>query len=177
MKECRKAEKSFGKTGKNNDPWALALYDFCCERVDQLRETFQKYDGDSTQTISRDDFIDALETVGAPVPDENDIKKLITAHSSSREGDMPYEDFLTGKKYVNKQYLMSAFEGKKKKKKGKKGGNRHRRFKAVQIYDFTRTYKKIYPLIRYGLYYPYTLIPRLSILSVWVNSQFPHYLQ
>ena len=32
LKECKKAEKSFGKLGKNNDPWALALYDVCTEK-------------------------------------------------------------------------------------------------------------------------------------------------
>jgi hypothetical protein len=31
MKECRKAEKSFGKVGKNNEPWAIQLYDWVNE--------------------------------------------------------------------------------------------------------------------------------------------------
>ena len=35
------------------------------------------------------------------------------------------DEFMTGKKYISKAYLMSAFEGKKKKgKKGKKGGKK-----------------------------------------------------
>lgn len=59
------------------------------------------------------------------MPEENDIKKITMAHEAGRGAGINYEEFLTGKKYVNKQYLMSAFEGKKKKKKGgKKGGKK-----------------------------------------------------
>ena len=124
MKECRKGEKIFGKTGKNNDPWALALYDFCYARQDKVREAFQKLDVDHTNSLNREAFLDCLETLGAPLPDEDDMKKLMNSHSSGREADINYEEFLAGKKYINKQYLMSAFEGKKKKKKGKKGGKK-----------------------------------------------------
>ena len=45
------------------------------------------------------------------------------AHDQDRKGKLKIEEFMTGKKYVSKTYLMSAFEGKKKKgKKGKKKG-------------------------------------------------------
>lgn len=119
-KECRKAEKSFGKTGKNNEPWAITLYDFCHERSQQLLEIFQKYDVDAERSLPVADFIEALENFGAPMPDENDMKKIAMAHEVSK-GQVSYEDFLTGKKYINKQFLMSAYEPKKKKKKGKGG--------------------------------------------------------
>ena len=131
LKECRKAEKSFGKTGKNNEPWALALYDFCCERNNTLLELFQKYDADAARTIAQDDFVEVLEGAGAPVPEDNDMKKILMSHEASRGGDISYEDFLTGKKYVNKLYLMSAFEGKKKKKKGKGGKKKKGKTKIV----------------------------------------------
>lgn len=129
LKECRKAEKSFGKYGKNNDPWALLLYDFSCERRDNLMEVFQKFDADSIGGITREDFVDALENIGAPMPEEHELKKILTAHDKGKEVGIDYVEFLTGKKYINKLYLLSAFDGKKKTKK-KKGAGRKKKGKT-----------------------------------------------
>ena len=42
--------------------------------------------------------------------------------NKAHDGIVDINDFLSGKKYVNKQYVRSAFEPKsKKKKKGGKG--------------------------------------------------------
>lgn len=76
---------------------------------------------------STDDFLDVLQTMSAPLP-EDDTKKLLQAHEKSKEGEIDYSEFLSGKKYINKLYLMSSFEGKKKKKKGGKGGECHNEF-------------------------------------------------
>ena len=81
---------------------------------------FQKFDADGNGTVPKDDFLEGLQNMGAPLPEEPDIKKLIAEHDNNRDGNVNYDGFLSGKKYVNKLYLMSAFEGKKKKKK--KGG-------------------------------------------------------
>ena len=121
VKECRKVEKTFGKTGKNNEPWALALYDFCYERHEQFMEMYTKFDGDGTGTVSREDFTEGLTNMGAPLPDDNEMKKLSALHDKNHNQTVDYGDFLSGKKYVSKFYLMSAFEAKKKKKKGGKG--------------------------------------------------------
>lgn len=121
IKECRKVEKSFGKTGKNNEPWAIALYDFCCERREQLMEMYQKFDGDGTGTLSKEDFTEGLSNLGAPLPDANELKRIIALHDKNHDHTVDYADFLVGKKWVNKLFLMSAFEPKKKKKKGGKG--------------------------------------------------------
>ena len=123
-KELRKAEKSFGKVGKNNEPWAIVLYDFCCEKQNQLTDFFKKIDGDGTGNVTKEDFIEGLQNAGAPLPDDADLKKILQAHDKNKDGSVDYGDFMTGKKYINKQYLMSAFEGKKKKKKGGKGGKK-----------------------------------------------------
>jgi len=122
-KECKKAEKSFGKGGKNNDPWALKLYDFCCVKEDQFREMFSKYDADEKGTVSREDFLEVLQNMSVPMPEEAEMKTLLIAHDNkTKDGVIDYNEFLLGKKYVNKQYLRSAFEPKsKKKKKGGKG--------------------------------------------------------
>ena len=83
---------------------------------------------DGVGTLSSEDFIDGLKNAGAPVPEEEDHKKLLQAHEKERDC-VDYNDFLTGKKYINKGYLMSAFEGKKKKK-GNKGGKKGKKGKT-----------------------------------------------
>ena len=123
-KEARKGEKVFGKTGKNNEPWRLLIYDFCCTKQDILRELFGKMDTDGSGRVDRTDFTDVLESAGAPMPSEDDMHRLMELYSQARDGPVAYEDFLAAKKHVNKQYLMTAFEGKKKKKKGGKGGKK-----------------------------------------------------
>ena len=58
--------------------------------------------------------------------------QLAALHDKSREGKVEYNEFINAKKWINKNYLMSAFEGKKKKKKkGKKGGKKKGKFKLV----------------------------------------------
>ena len=39
-------------------------------------------------------------------------------HDKDNKGVIKYEEFLSGKKYIHKTYLASAFEKKEKKKKG-----------------------------------------------------------
>ena len=123
MKECKKAEKSFGKGGKNNDPWALRLYDFCSEKEEQFRQMFIKYDTIAQGTVSRGDFIEVLQNMNVPMPQEAEMKTLLVVHDNkTKDGVIDYNEFLLGKKYINKQFLRSAFEPKsKKKKKGGKG--------------------------------------------------------
>lgn len=128
IKECRKAEKSFGKIGKNNEPWAVALYDYCYERQTALADLFKKFDADESGMVPREDFVEGLQNMGAPIPEETDLKKILMAHEKSRDGGVDYNDFLSGKKYINKLYLMSAFDGKKKKKK--KGGGKKKKGKT-----------------------------------------------
>lgn len=127
LKECRKAEKTFGKVGKNNEPYAIALYDWVTERQTKLLETFNKYDPEETGKISKDDFIDTLTGMTIPIEDE-EFRKIVSIHD---KGTIDYNEFFAGKKYVNKNYLMSAFEGKKKKKKGGKKGGKKGKFKLA----------------------------------------------
>ena len=66
--------------------------------------------------------MEVLQSMSAPLP-EDDTKKLLMAHEKAgRDSMIDFMEFLSGKKYVNKLYLMASFEGKKKKKKGGKGG-------------------------------------------------------
>ena len=39
-------------------------------------------------------------------------------HDKDNKGVIKYEEFLSGKKYIHKTYVASAFEKKDKKKKG-----------------------------------------------------------
>lgn len=59
------------------------------------------------------------------------LKQLATLHDKNRDGNIDYNDFIAAKKWVNKNFLQSAFEGKRKKKKGKKGGKKGGKFKLV----------------------------------------------
>lgn len=53
LKECKKGEKIFGKTGKNNEPWAVRLYDWSFSRSEALLEQFKKFDPDGTGLINK----------------------------------------------------------------------------------------------------------------------------
>ncbi|XP_033103431.1 ankyrin repeat and EF-hand domain-containing protein 1-like [Anneissia japonica] len=125
MKECRKAEKLSKKIGGGGkpptEPWAVSLYDWCVERQNILRERFEDVDKEGTERISREEFLEVLTNLDAPVDEEN-FKTVYLAHDKNKEGVINFSEFLTGKKYVHKTYLMSSFEKKEKKgKKGKKG--------------------------------------------------------
>ncbi|XP_064621436.1 ankyrin repeat and EF-hand domain-containing protein 1-like isoform X2 [Lineus longissimus] len=120
LKELKKAERNHGKIGKNNEPWAIALYDWSVEKSKALLELCQKFDPDANGYLPKDDFEECLRNLGAPLNDDA-LKKVLPLHDKNKDGNVDYKDFLTGKKYVNKLYLMSAYEGKKKKKKGGKG--------------------------------------------------------
>lgn len=117
VKDCRKGEKMFGKTGKNNEPWRLLLYDSVCTKKDELTDMFVKSDSESPGKVTKEDFLDILQNVGIAVPSQELMKSVVQLYLV--ENLISYQDFIAGKKYVNKQYLMSAFEGKKKKKKKK----------------------------------------------------------
>ena len=121
LKELKKVEKSFGKGGKNNDPWTIQLYDFCYSRQDALREMFEKYDADNSGVLPASEFTECLTNLGAPMPGDAEWKTVLNVHDKDRQNVVDYNEFLGGKKWVNKLFLMSAFEGKKKKKKGKGG--------------------------------------------------------
>ncbi|XP_076801547.1 ankyrin repeat and EF-hand domain-containing protein 1-like isoform X1 [Clavelina lepadiformis] len=140
-KELRKAEKVFAKYSKPgmknpNNPALVNLYDWSCERADLIKETLMKVvmtkDEDSDlkgNYVDRQDFDNVMKQLGAPI--EDDIRKrLYEVHDKDRKGVLEVDEFLSGKKYISKTYLMSAFEGKKKKgKKGKKGGKKGKRGK------------------------------------------------
>ncbi|CAH8497438.1 unnamed protein product [Heterobilharzia americana] len=71
--------------------------------------------------IPVEEFTSVIASLDGPI---NDIvvKKLLALHEKNSDGCIDWKEFLTGKKYLNKNYLLSAFEKKKGKKKKKKGG-------------------------------------------------------
>ncbi|XP_076463503.1 ankyrin repeat and EF-hand domain-containing protein 1-like isoform X2 [Babylonia areolata] len=129
-KELRKAEKQFGKVGKNNDPWMLTLYDWLMQRQEEIIKTFKELDQDQVGTVGKAEFCETLMSMKAPV-EEEELQKLAALHDKNRENRLDYNEFLAAKKWINKNYLVTAFEGKKKKKKGKKGGKKKGKFKLV----------------------------------------------
>lgn len=134
-KELRKAEKLFTKYSKPeatnpNPPDLLFFYDWVCEREIFIREalmnTIQPSDEAAEKKppiVTQQDFLTVMKRLQAPMSEE--LEKQITEahHDPEVRGTINVDEFLSGKKYVSKAYLMSAFEKKKKKgKKGKKGG-------------------------------------------------------
>ncbi|CAL8098969.1 unnamed protein product [Calicophoron daubneyi] len=208
VRELRKLEKSYGKTVKNTDPWALRLYDWSVVHTDELTERFKELgqylaeqaeearqsqleeakanedtainpeeasptavgataeldtarSGKSTASrksprgkkkrrrkkkrdpsvgstgrtltpVTRmyvENFENVLQSLSAPYGADC-LKELIKFHEKNSDGCIGWQEFLTGKKYVNKNYLMSAFAGKKgKKRRGRKGGRGKRKTK------------------------------------------------
>ncbi|KAK0047251.1 ankyrin repeat and EF-hand domain-containing protein 1 [Biomphalaria pfeifferi] len=128
--EIRKAEKSFGKGGKNNDPWVLQLYDWAQARKSMLISAFQSIDVEDVGKISITDFIDVMTTKNAPA-DDDQLKIVTTLQDKNKEGRIDYNDFFVAKKWVNKNFVYEAFEGKKKKKKGKRKGGKKGKFKLI----------------------------------------------
>ncbi|CAH8524129.1 Ankyrin repeat and EF-hand domain-containing protein 1 [Schistosoma haematobium] len=82
----------------------------------------------SNTRIPMEDFTSVISSLDGPI---NEIisKKLLTLHEKNADGCIDWEEFLTGKKYLNKNYLVSAFEKKKGKKKKRKGGKGSKRRK------------------------------------------------
>ncbi|CAH1262016.1 ANKEF1 [Branchiostoma lanceolatum] len=130
-KELRKAENAFTKYSKPgmknpNAPWMVFLYDWCVERQDDLIAEFSNlYTGDDEKDykVNKEDFVQVLKKLKAPIPDDDHMKKLLTEHDKTREGVIDTKVFLSGKQLLSKTYLMSSYEPKSKKKKkgGKKG--------------------------------------------------------
>ncbi|PAA85728.1 hypothetical protein BOX15_Mlig032309g1 [Macrostomum lignano] len=130
-KEVRRAERMSGKPrAKNNELWALTLYDWTLARGEELKTRLvTEFDPESTGQVAREDFVQVLGIMGAPWTPDCD-KKLGPLYDKTKNGSFDYKDFLLGKKYIGKLYLAAAFEPKKKRaKKGKGGGRRKKKAK------------------------------------------------
>ncbi|GCC33519.1 ankyrin repeat and EF-hand domain containing 1a isoform X1 [Chiloscyllium punctatum] len=124
-KELRKVERLLTKYAKPdvknpNAPWAIRLYDWSMYHELALRNLFATVDrGDGT--LAREDFAAILMEKNAPMAEE-EIAALIAAHDKGRTGVIDINEFFKGTKYLEKVFLMSSYEPKKKKgKKGKRG--------------------------------------------------------
>ena len=121
-KNIRKAEKQYAKLSKQSSEsggvnWSIRLYDYMSEHKDRILETFLKCDEAKTGRIPKEQFIEVLSQEGFQnLIETEEMKKMILQHEKDNN-EIDYELFLTGKKYVGKQFLLSSFEAKKKKKK------------------------------------------------------------
>ena len=127
MKEAKKAEKISKKVAGGGKPptelWAVRLYDWTIEHSAKLQEIFEAKDKDGNDVLPIPEFYSVLSDLDAPI-DEEHFKLLCAAHDKARENVINYGDFMGGKKYIHKTYLMSAYEKKDKKKKGGKKGKK-----------------------------------------------------
>ncbi|XP_051868057.1 ankyrin repeat and EF-hand domain-containing protein 1a [Pristis pectinata] len=124
-KELRKAERLYNKYSKPgvknpSPPWAIHLYDWSLYHENTLRNAFATMDrGDGT--LTREDFAGILLEKNAPIKEE-EVTTLMTALDKTRTGTIDINEFFKGTKYLEKIYLMSSYEPKKKKgKKGRRG--------------------------------------------------------
>nr|XP_008114260.1 PREDICTED: ankyrin repeat and EF-hand domain-containing protein 1 [Anolis carolinensis]XP_016851574.1 PREDICTED: ankyrin repeat and EF-hand domain-containing protein 1 [Anolis carolinensis] len=126
VKEIRKIERRFAKYAKPkpgvrnpNPPWAVRLHDWSVENQASLREAFEAADrGDGT--VSKDDFVSIIEERCPFVSVEN-ITTIAQAHEKTRAGGIHPEEFFTGKRFLQKAFLLSSYGPKKKKPKKAKG--------------------------------------------------------
>lgn len=128
MKECKKAEKAEAKgrgSKAGTEPWAIRFYDWMLENQEKILDLFYKFDSDKddgsrTGKLSKDNLMTCLLTLSAPA--ENDeLKKITEAHDPNRTDAVDYSIFLTGKKFINKQYIVGNVKKKKKKGSAKRG--------------------------------------------------------
>lgn len=138
MKLLKKCEKGFKKLQKpgfvNPYPYPLVhLYDWIHERQEAVKETMMKrviLPEDLNSSELKGNFLwvsdveDVFSVMQTPFPAEFGTK-FMNAHDHGRRGVVEIDDMISGKKYLNKQYLMVSYEPKKKKGKGgKKGGKK-----------------------------------------------------
>lgn len=128
-KNIRKGEKQFAKLMKQTNEsggvnWSIRLYDYMYEHQERIKDLFASYDPEQTGRITQEAFVEVISKEGFQnLSETEEMQKLIMSHEKAKD-QIDFELFLTGKKYINKQFLISSFEGKKKKKKkgkGKKG--------------------------------------------------------
>jgi ankyrin repeat protein len=130
-KNIRKGEKQYNKLSKQTTEsgginWSIRLYDYMYEHQERVKMLFGLHDQDQIGKVTREKFTEVISDEGfqSLVESSEEMEKLIKSHEKAKD-QIDYELFLTGKKYINKQFLISSFEGKKKKKKkkgkGKKG--------------------------------------------------------
>ncbi|XP_078262064.1 ankyrin repeat and EF-hand domain-containing protein 1 [Rhinoraja longicauda] len=124
-KELRKVERlltKYSKPGVKNPspPWLVHLYDWVLYHEHTLRNAFATMDrGDGT--LTREDFSTVLASRNAPMTEEG-AATLMTALDKARTGIIDINEFFKGTKYLEKVYLMSSYEPKRKKgKRGRKG--------------------------------------------------------
>lgn len=128
-KNIRKGEKQFSKLMKQTNEsggvnWSIRLYDYMYEHQERIKDLFSSFDPEQTGRITQEAFTEVISKEGFEnLSETEEMQKLIMSHEKAKD-QIDYELFLNGKKYINKQFLISSFGGKKKKKKkgkGKKG--------------------------------------------------------
>merc|ERR1739838_601342 len=75
--------------------------------------------------VNRRSLDEVFGQMDAPFPQEF-ARQFYEQHDRDRKEIIEINDLLSGKKYLNKQFLMAAYEPKKKKDKKKKGGKKGR---------------------------------------------------
>ncbi len=96
-----------------------------------MRLKFVAQDQEQIGKVSKEAFVGIITEEGFQnLVASEEVKKLILTHEKAKD-EIDYDLFLTGKKYINKLFLISSFEKKKKKKKGGKAKKAGKKTKVV----------------------------------------------
>ncbi|NWR69964.1 ANKE1 protein, partial [Centropus unirufus] len=121
--ELRKIESVYKKQSKpgakeENPCWALRLYDWSLEHQDALQKAFEAVDLGEGR-VAKKDFISVIEQ--CTFVDAEQIQTIAEIHERSHPGEINFEEFFKGSKYLQKKCLITSYGPKGKKgKKGKK---------------------------------------------------------
>lgn len=119
LKEIKKAEKVFSKLGKTFERWAILFYDWMYANEELVTENVEKIDQSGTGIVPVSELRSLLLGINVPIA-ENNLDMVLKMHNKGNNVDV--RELLSGKKFVNKIFLMVAFLGKPKKPKKEKGG-------------------------------------------------------
>ncbi|XP_057289679.1 ankyrin repeat and EF-hand domain-containing protein 1-like isoform X1 [Hydractinia symbiolongicarpus] len=124
LKEIKKAEKYDGKK-PGTQLHIVKFYDWIIEQKKELESEIFEHDvevkGKRTGRINIETFLMILIAHKSPLT-EDQMKPILKLHDGKKDGNINYELFFIGKKYVNKFYLVGG--GKKKRKEGGKKGSK-----------------------------------------------------
>ncbi|CAF4332790.1 unnamed protein product [Rotaria socialis] len=122
IKNIRLAEKKHysrkvisPKSNPDRD-YKIHLYDWLQEKYDRLLRRFHQVENSSTHRITSNDLRQIIHEEGFSQITSDDLHDLIVRHETN-PNEIDYQMFLSGKLFIDKAFLLSAFIQKTNKKK------------------------------------------------------------
>ena len=109
-------------TSPNSNPYRdykIQFYDWLQERHDRLLRRFHQVEDTSTHRISSNEFKQIISEEGFTHIISNDLNDLIIRHEMN-PNEIDYRTFLSGKLFIEKSFLMKAFNQRASKKRNRR---------------------------------------------------------